>query len=90
MGEAMPTPTTNAETHAKRMLELIEAVLEGRVIDGIESATIGGKQITKIPLIDLHALRLRYKAEVANEEKAFLLAHGIAQNGNQVRVRFCR
>lgn len=84
----MPTPTSTADTHAKRMLEIIQAVLEGRVVDGIESATIGGKQISKIPLLDLKRLEQTYRGEVAAEEKALRLAYGLKANGHQIRVRF--
>lgn len=49
------------------MLALIEAALEGRVPRGLESTTIDGQQITRIPIVQLHSLRQKYRAERLNE-----------------------
>ena len=54
-----------AESHAVRMLRAIESVLEGRIPADVEQYAIGGRQITKIPVAELRALRTHYRQEVA-------------------------
>ena len=51
-------------THAEKMLTLIEAALEGRVPADMQSYAIDGKQITKIPVKELLAMRATYSAQV--------------------------
>lgn len=77
-----------AQTHATRMLELIQAQLEGRAVDGIDSATIGGKQISKIPLMELKRLEQIYRAEVKAEERAERIALGLGAPSKTIGVRF--
>lgn len=57
-----------SQTHAEKMLEKIEAVLEGRLEGDINQYSIAGRLIVKIPILELTELRDRYKAEV-NQEK---------------------
>lgn len=52
------------QSHAERTLAIIEAALEGRLPDGMESYTIAGRAVTKIPLTELVELRARYRSEV--------------------------
>lgn len=54
-------------THASRTLAMIEAALEGRVPADMQQYQIAGRQITKIPVLELYGLRSRYQAEVARE-----------------------
>lgn len=81
------TGTSDQRTHARTMLDYIEAALEGRVIDGIESHSIGGVPINLIPLERLLVLRDRYAAEVAREEQAEALRRGLGGSRN-IKVRF--
>ena len=69
----MPETTT----HAERMLALIEAALEGRIPRGLESTNIDGQQIDRIPIAQLHALRVKYRTERASEIAAANAAAGI-------------
>lgn len=55
------------DSHASKMLAAIEAVLEGRVPKDVESYSIDGTTINKIPIERLIALRKQYAAEVARE-----------------------
>lgn len=57
-------------THAQRMLDAIEAALEGRVTADVQSYQISGRSITKIPIAELMTLRKQYMVEVANERVA--------------------
>jgi hypothetical protein len=54
-------------THAKKVLEAIEAVIEGRATKDQEEYTIGSRSLKRTPLKDLTMLRDKYKAEVLRE-----------------------
>jgi len=56
-------------SHAKTMLDAIEAVLEGRIDSDVEQYQIAGRQITKIPILELKKLRDDYRAEYKKEQK---------------------
>lgn len=60
----------DARTHASKVLDAIEAVIEGRATKDQEEYTIGDRQLKRTPLADLIALRGRYKAEVLAERRA--------------------
>lgn len=62
--------TVQLKTHARRMLEALEAVLEGRATDGQLRMSINGRSIDRIPLPELMAARDRYRREVAAETAA--------------------
>lgn len=59
------------ETHARKMVSLLEAHIEGRIHDeegrGLESYTIGGVPISKISLITARELLVSYRDELARE-----------------------
>lgn len=52
------------QTHEERTLALIETALEGRLTGDMQSYTIDGRQITKIPVLELRRLRVQYQAAV--------------------------
>lgn len=60
-------PVAGGQTHAERTLAVIEAALEGRLTGDLESYTIAGRSVTKIPVEQLWGLRSRYRAEVWRE-----------------------
>lgn len=76
-------------THATRMLALIEAALEGRIPNGLESTNIDGQQIDRIPVIRLHELREQYRNEVLMEQKAAIAAAG-GKVRNTIGIRFVK
>lgn len=55
-------------SHARRPLDAIEAVLEGRATSATAEYEINGRRLRYIPLTELHALRTKYQREVAAEE----------------------
>ena len=75
---ATATAGYDARTHARKMLDAIESVLEGRAtatdID-LVTAVVGDKSMTKKPEL-LMAWRDRYRAEVAAETLAAGLGSG--------------
>jgi len=78
---------TDLRSHNKKMLDLLEAALEGRATDGIESHSIGGTPISLIPLERLKVLRDQYWSAYQREVKAEKLAKGLGGSRN-IYVRF--
>lgn len=72
------------KTHARRMVEAIEAQLEGRATDGQKSMSINGRSLDRIPVLELMELRRTYRMELRAEETA--LAQG-AKPGKRRRVK---
>ncbi len=68
--------TLDGRTHAEKVLESIEAVIEKRATKDQESYTIKGRSLARTPLPDLIALRDKYKADVAAEKRAEKLRAG--------------
>ena len=74
-------------SHARRVLDLIEAAMEGRIPNGMESYTIGGRSINKIPLKELRELYEKYKQDVEREVQIERLANG-RRSGKNIGIRF--
>lgn len=72
-------------THAKKVLEAIEAVLESRASKDQEEYTIGTRSLKRTPLKDLVALRDKYKALVFAEQLAENARNG--KEGGKLVVR---
>ena len=91
--EVLPNPTQSGaydpRSHARRVLDLVETAMEGRIPNGMESYTIGGRSINKIPLKELRELYDRYKQDVEREVQAERLANG-RRSGKNIGVRFGR
>lgn len=58
----------DVRSHARRALDNIEAVLEGRATSATAEYEINGRRLKYIPLTELHAMRTKYQREVATEE----------------------
>jgi len=73
-------------THAKKMLEAIEAALESFSTNAtVKSYTIGSRQWTRAELPDLMALRDKYKSELYRETLAENARNGM--EGGKLVVR---
>lgn len=79
---------TETRSHAKKCLDAIEAVLEGRATRSDRSYTIAGRQTEHYTFEDLMKLRDYYAGKVAAEKQAAAFARG--EGGGQVLVRFSR
>ena len=55
-------------SHARKTLDNIEAVIEGRANSTILDSTVNGTQLKRIPFSDLLDLQAVYKMKVRNEE----------------------
>jgi hypothetical protein len=77
----------DSRTHARKVLEAIEAVLEGRASKDQEEYTIGSRSLKRTPIVDLIKLRQTYRNEVASEDAAERLDNGLGGTAKiQVRL----
>lgn len=86
-----PTAATNYDgrSHAQRMLESIEAIIEGRYTTqdmDLVKGQFGERAVERDPQL-LQQWRDKYKAEVADEQAAAALADG-AKKSNNIKMRF--
>jgi len=58
---------TDPRSHARRMLDLIEAALEKRIPKDQQSYEIDGQRLDRIPIERLNELRVQYRREVMRE-----------------------
>ncbi|MCU7974883.1 hypothetical protein L5M43_06265 [Shewanella sp. SW36] len=54
-------------SHAKRMLDAINTVLEGRILSDHESYTINDRRLDRIPIKELYVLRRSYIRKIRQE-----------------------
>jgi hypothetical protein len=64
-------------SHAEKVLDAIEAVIEGRASKDQESYTIAGRSLARTPIGDLLTLATRYRGMVEAERAAERLRRGI-------------
>jgi len=79
--------TYDGRSHAKRVLDAIEAVIEGRATRGDQEMTIDGERLVKMTAEQLKLLRTYYRNEYAAEQRAENIRNGRG-NGRKVVVRF--
>lgn len=88
----LPNPTAgnyDHRTHARKVLDAIEAVLESRATQDQQSMSIGGRSLSRTPINELLVLADRYRAMVRAELDAERLALG-RPTRNRVLARFTR
>jgi len=78
---------TDRRTHARKVLEAIEAVLESRATVDQAGYTIAGRRLDKTPIADLLMLRGHYRDECQAEEQAERIANGMG-NPKRILARF--
>lgn len=77
----------DTRTHARKVLEAIDALIEGRATVDQEEISIAGRSLKRIPVPDLIKLRQTYVAEVRREDDAARIAAGMGTS-RRVYVRF--
>ncbi|MGE4169136.1 MAG: hypothetical protein AB7F28_00255 [Candidatus Margulisiibacteriota bacterium] len=80
------TAPFDGRDHVRKVLDAIEAVIEGRATIDQESYTINNRQLRRTPIADLLKLRDRYKEELRRQESA--KKSGGSLLGRPVYVRF--
>jgi hypothetical protein len=76
----------DARTHARKMLDAIEAWMEGRD-PGVAEYEINGRRMKYWAMADLIKFRQHYKVEVAAEQKAEQLARGLGVSAGRIQFR---
>lgn len=84
---ATATPDQDLRTHAQRMLDTIEAVLENKATDDILDSTIGDTTFRRLPHEKLTLLRREYLFEVRKERAQARAKAGLA-TGRRILDRF--
>jgi hypothetical protein len=77
----------DARSQARRMLEAVNATLEGRATSATAEYEIAGRKIKYIPMPELLTLRDRLRRDVAAEDAASDAAAGMPGKG-RIYVRF--
>jgi hypothetical protein len=86
-----PDPRTTSapldnRSHARKTLEAIEAVIEGRATKDQQEYSIGDRTLKRMPIADLLKFRDRYRGEANAEANAERIAAGLGGR-NRVLVR---
>lgn len=68
--------TLDARSHAKKTLDAIEAVIEGRATVDQQEYQIGNRSLKRMPIADLIVFAEKYRAMVRAEENAEAIAQG--------------
>jgi len=74
-------------SHAKKVLDAIEAVIEGRASQDQMSYQIAGRQLSRTPITDLMKLRSLYKDEYDGEVATARIQAGLASK-RKILTRF--
>lgn len=77
----------DSRSHVKKVLDAIEAVIEGRATQDQMSYSIGNRSLARTPIPDLIVLRDKYRINYANEQKAERIALGLGHKG-RILTRF--
>ena len=72
---------SDPRNHVKRVLDSIEAVIEGRATRDQENYSIQGRSLSRTPIPDLLILRDRYKAEYVREQRAERIKNNLGHSG---------
>tara|TARA_Y100000592_G_scaffold83958_1_gene134313 strand:+ start:99 stop:689 length:591 start_codon:yes stop_codon:yes gene_type:complete len=80
---------TNADlrSHAKKVVDAIEAVIENRATIDQQSMSIAGRSLSRMSIDDLLNFRNQYKNEYLRELKKARVKNGSA-SGSVIRVKF--
>lgn len=80
---------TNADhrSHAKKVLDAIQATIEGRASQDQMSYSIAGRSLSRMSVTDLLMFRDRYRAEYNEELKRWRIKNK-QDTGNTIKVRF--
>lgn len=81
------TTTTSVRSHAKKVLDAIEAVIENRATMDQSSMSIAGRSLSRLTIDELLTFKNRYKAEYLKEIKKARLKNNKA-SGNSIKARF--
>lgn len=72
----------DTRSHARKVLQAIEAVLEGTATTDQASYSLEGVSISRMPIADLMSFRDRYRWEVSHEENRDRMRKGLPPTWN--------
>lgn len=78
---------TDLRSHAKKVLDAIEAVIEGRATIDQSSFSLGGRSLSRMSIDELMTFRDRYKTEYLKEVKLSRIRNKQG-SGNTIKVNF--
>jgi len=81
------TTTSSVRSHAKKVLDAIEAVIENRATMDQSSMSIAGRSLSRLTVDELMTFRDRYKTEYLKEVKQARIKNK-KDSGNSIKVRF--
>lgn len=81
------TTTASVRSHAKKVLDAIEAVIENRATMDQSSMSIAGRSLSRLTVDELMLFRDRYKTEYLKEVKKARIKNN-KDSGNAIKVRF--
>ena len=81
--------SADLRSHAKKVLDAIEAVIENRASMDQSSMSIAGRSLSRMSIDELMTFRDRYKAEYLKEIKLARIRNGQG-TGNTPKVRFTK
>ena len=81
------TTTASVRSHAKIVLDAVEAVIENRANIDQSSMSIAGRSLSRMSIDDLLTFRARYKAEYLKEVKQLRIKNKRG-SGNTIKVNF--
>tara|TARA_R100001463_G_scaffold42862_2_gene89702 strand:+ start:188 stop:805 length:618 start_codon:yes stop_codon:yes gene_type:complete len=81
------TTTASVRSHAKVVLDAIEAVIENRATIDQSSMSIAGRSLSRMSVDELMTFRNTYKAEYLKEVKMARIKNGHG-SGNTIKVKF--
>jgi hypothetical protein len=79
--------TTDPRGHVKKVLDAIEATIEGRASKDQEKYAIQGRELWRTPIPDLILLRDKYRAEYVRETRNERIRNGLG-HGGIIKTRF--
>jgi hypothetical protein len=77
----------DTRSQARRALDAVDAMLEGRAASSVRSYEIQGRRLEHFPMADLLKLRDRLRVDVMHEDNAARVRAGLQPRG-RVMVRF--
>lgn len=77
----------DTRSYARRMLDAIEALLEGRATSDVSSYSIGGRSLSKMSALELVQWREKFRREAESEKAGERIARGL-NTGRKILTRF--
>lgn len=87
LADLITDAAADQRSHAKIMLDALEAVLQGKASKDVSSYSIAGRALTKLTPDELELWRDKYRAEYAAERRKERIKDGRG-SGATVKVRF--